>query len=119
MRQVHLVEYRYDLDSQFQRSVAVGNGLRFHALTGIHNKQRTFTCGEGTRDFIREVNVAWCVDQIEVVNLSVECFVFERSSLRLDGYPTFFFDVHRIKNLSRHFTVLQAATTLNQAIGER
>ena len=61
----------------------------------------------------------WRVDQIEVVNLSVECFVFERSGLRLDGYPTLFFDIHRIKNLGRHFTVLQAATTLNQAICER
>ena len=31
--------------------------------------------------------MARCVDQIEVVDLSVECFVVQRSGLRLDGYP--------------------------------
>ena len=63
--------------------------------------------------------MAWRVDQIEVVNLAVERFVLERSGLRLDGYPTLFFDIHRIKNLRTHLSVLQATATLDETVGER
>ena len=63
--------------------------------------------------------MSWRVDQIEVVDLTVECFVFERSGLRLDGYPTLFFDIHRVKYLRTHFSVLQTSTTLDQSVCER
>ena len=43
LRQIHLVEYWHDGHAQVQRGVAVGNGLRLHALAGIHHQQRTFT----------------------------------------------------------------------------
>jgi hypothetical protein len=32
LRQVHLVEHRQHLDAEVQRGVAVGHGLRLHAL---------------------------------------------------------------------------------------
>ena len=63
--------------------------------------------------------MSWCVDQIEVVNLSVFRFVLQRSGLRFDGYPTLFFDVHRVENLRFHFAVFESAATLNNAVGER
>ena len=58
------------------------------------------------------------VDQIEVVNLPVECFVFERSGLRLDGYPTLFLQIHGVKNLRAHLTVLQTTAALDDAISK-
>jgi hypothetical protein len=43
----------------------------------------------------------------------------QRSSLRLDGYPTLFFDVHRVKNLRTHLPILQAAAALDEPVCER
>ncbi len=59
------------------------------------------------------------VDQIEVVGLSVERFVMQRSGLRFDGYPTLFLDVHRVQNLRLHVARLKPTTTLYQAVCER
>ena len=58
------------------------------------------------------------VDQIEVVDLTIESLVLQRGGLRLDGYPTFFFDVHRVKNLRLHVTRFESSATLDQAICE-
>jgi hypothetical protein len=63
--------------------------------------------------------VARRVDQIEVVDLSIECFVVQRGGLRLDGYPTLFFDVHRVEHLRFHLAFGEATATLNQAICKR
>jgi hypothetical protein len=63
--------------------------------------------------------VPWCVDQIEVVNLPVFSFVLQRSRLRFDGYPTLFFDVHRVKHLRLHLAVFESTATLNNAVSER
>jgi hypothetical protein len=62
--------------------------------------------------------VARRVDQVEVVNLAVECLVFERGGLRLDGYPTLFFDVHRIQNLRAHLAVLQTTAALDESVSQ-
>ena len=59
------------------------------------------------------------INQIQVVNLSVFGFVTQCSGLRFDGYPTLFFDVHRVQHLRFHLPVTQAATALNDAVGER
>ena len=58
------------------------------------------------------------IDQIQVVHLAIKRFVFERSSLGLDGDPTLFLDVHRVQHLCLHLPLLQTTTALNQAIGQ-
>ena len=58
------------------------------------------------------------VDQIEVVDLAIFRFVMERCSLSLDGYPTLFFNVHRVQHLRRHIARLKSAATLDQTIGQ-
>jgi hypothetical protein len=63
--------------------------------------------------------VARCVDQIEVIDLPVLGLVLQGSSLCLDGYPTLFLDVHRVKHLRLHVAVRKSATPLDQAIGQR
>jgi len=57
-----------------------------------------------------------CVDQIQVVNLSILGFVAQCSGLCLDGYPTLFLDVHRVQHLRFHLSVTQATAALNDAI---
>jgi hypothetical protein len=63
--------------------------------------------------------VAGRVDQIEVVDLSVARLVRERSGLRLDGYPTLLFEIHRVQDLLFHLAIGESAATLDQAVSER
>ena len=116
--QVHLVEHRHHLDAKVERGVAVGHGLRFDALAGIDHQQRTLASRQRATDLIREVNMARRVDQIEVVGLSIAGLVVQRGGLCLDGYPTLFLNVHRVQHLSFHLTLLQAATALDQPVGQ-
>ena len=60
----------------------------------------------------------WGIDQVEVVDLTIFGLVMQRGGLSFDGYPTLFLDVHRVENLSLHLAFFEAATALNQAIGE-
>ena len=59
-----------------------------------------------------------CVDQIQVVDLSVFGFVLQRSGLCLDSYPTLFLDVHRVENLRLHVALFKSSAALNQAVCE-
>jgi hypothetical protein len=43
--QVHLVEYRQDLEPLLDRRVAVGHGLRLDALRRVHDQQRALAGG--------------------------------------------------------------------------
>ena len=62
--------------------------------------------------------MAWCIAPVEVVNLTIFGFVLQRSCLRFDGNAALFFNVHGVKNLRLHFSVLQTTAALNQTISE-
>ena len=51
--------------------------------------------------------------------LAVSGLVTQCSGLRFDGYPTLFFDVHRVKHLRLHLAVFESTATLNNAVSER
>ena len=53
------------------------------------------------------------VNEVQVVNLAIQRFVFQRCRLRLDGDASFFLDVHRVQHLGLHLTGLQPPTALN------
>ena len=59
------------------------------------------------------------VNQIEVINLAVFCFVGQRSSLRLNRNPALTLNVHRVQHLRLHFARGQATTHVNDAVCER
>ena len=61
----------------------------------------------------------WRVDEVEVVDLPVFGGVRQRGGLRLDGDAALTLDVHRVEHLCFHLSIGQAATTLNDAIGQR
>ena len=117
-RQIHFVEDRHHLDAEVECGVTVRHGLRFNALAGIDHQQGTLASGQRATHLVREVDMPGCVDQIQVVNLAVFGLVSQRSGLRLDGYPTLFFDVHRVQHLRFHLSVAQAAAALNDAVSQ-
>src|SRR5690606_441963 len=118
-RQVDLVQNRYDLEPLLDCRVAVGDALRLDALRGIHDQERTFARGQRTRDFVREIDVAGGVDQVELVSLTVARLVVERHALRLDRDAAFALEIHGVEHLRLHLAILQAAAELDEAVGER
>ena len=71
LRQVHLVEHRDDLDAEVERGVAVGDRLRLDALAGVDDQQRAFAGRQRPAHFVREVDVAGRIDQVELVDAAV------------------------------------------------
>ena len=117
--QVDFVQNRHDFHAQINRGVAVRHGLRFHALRCVNDQKRAFAGGQRTGNFVRKVDVSRRVNQVELIHLSVACFVVERGGLRFDGDAALFFDVHGVEHLRTHFAQIQAAAVLDEAVGKR
>jgi hypothetical protein len=115
----HLVQDRNHLDTEIERGVAVGHRLRLDTLARVDHQQRAFAGRQRPADFIREVDVTRCVDQIQVVDASIACGVLKRRRLCLDRDAALALDVHRVEHLRFHLAIAQAAAALDQAIGER
>ena len=59
------------------------------------------------------------INKIELVGVAVPGMVIERDTLGLDSNATLPLYVHRIENLSVHFTSTQTATMLDETICQR
>ena len=70
-RQVDLVQHRDHLDALLDRGVAVGDGLRLHALRGIDHQDRAFAGRQRAAHLVGEVDVPRRVDQVQQVDLAV------------------------------------------------
>ncbi len=117
-RQIDLVQHRHDLDTEFNRGVAVRHGLCLDALRRIDHQQRPFARGKRAANFITEVDMSWSVDQIEVIDFTVHRLVRQRSCLRLDRNTALAFQIHRIKHLRFHFAIRQPTAQLNDSVGQ-
>ena len=117
-RQVDLVQHRQDFQALVERRVAVGDALRLDALGGIDDQQRALAGGQRPRDLVGEVDVARCVDEVQLVIDAVPGAVAQRHALRLDGDAALALEVHRVEDLLLHFALLQAAAHLDQAVGQ-
>ncbi len=117
--QVDLVQHRDDFDAEIDRGIAVGHGLRFHALRGIHHQQRAFAGGERAANFVGKIDVAGGVDQVQAVDLAILRLVGQRGGLRLDGDAALPLEVHGIEHLRLHLAVGQAAAKLDDTISQR
>src|ERR1700683_1932815 len=58
------------------------------------------------------------VDEIELVHLAALRFEAERHALRFDGNSPLAFEVHRVQHLRLHFSSIETAALLNEAIGQ-
>ncbi len=118
-RQVDLVDDRHHLEALLECRVAVRDALRLNALCRVHDQQRALACGERTRHFVREVDVPWRVDEVELVVEPVHSPVVERDGLRLDRDATLALEVHRVQHLFLHLARLETPAGLYQAVGQR
>ena len=63
--------------------------------------------------------MTWRINEIETLDLPVAGGVIERYSLCLDGDTSLLLQIHRIKDLCRHFAVGQSTTDLDKSIRKR
>ncbi len=98
--------------------VGVGEGLRLDPLRCIDDEEGALACGKTATDFIREVDVAGRVDQVENVGASVSCPIGKADRLRLDGDAALALDIHRIEHLRTHLALAEGAANFDQTVGE-
>ena len=98
--------------------VAVGDRLCLHALAGINHQDRALTGGQRAADFIGEVDVAGSIDEVQLVGLTVLRRVVQGHAVRLDGDAALTLQVHGVQDLGFHLAVGQAATDLDEAVGQ-
>ena len=60
-----------------------------------------------------------CVDQIQLVTLTILGVVIERDALCLDGDAALALERHGVEHLTLHLARIEPATELDQPIGER
>src|SRR5262249_44714102 len=68
-RQVDLVEHRHDGQFALHRQVGVGDCLGLYALEGIDEQNDALAGGEAARYLVTEIDVAGCVDEVQLVLL--------------------------------------------------
>jgi hypothetical protein len=118
-RQVDLVEHRDDLEVVLDGEVGVGHGLRLHTLGGVDDQHGALTGGQRARDLVGEVDVAGCVDQVELVGLTVARPVDDAHRLGLDRDAALALEVHAVEQLLLHVAGGHRAGELEDAIGQR
>ena len=118
-RQIDFVDDREDVEIVVDGEIRIRERLRFDALRGVDDEHRAFTRGETARDFVREVDVARRVDQIEDVFVAVARFVAQSDGASLDRDPALALEIHVVEHLLVHLTHLDRAGLLQQTIGER
>ena len=101
--QVDLVDDRDNLEAVIDGKIGVGERLGLDSLRGIDDEERAFAGSEGTRDFVREVDVTGSVDQVELVDLAVMRGVHHADGVGLDGDAAFALQVHGVEHLGLHF----------------
>ena len=101
-----------------QSEVEVGNRLSFNALRCIYNEEGPFTSGDGSRDFVAEVDVSWRINQIKDVLLSIGRGIDHLNGVAFDGDPTLSFEVHIVEGLVLHLPFGDGSRGLEQPVGQ-
>ena len=118
IRQVDLVDHRDDGEPLFVGQMHGGNGLRLDPLCGVDNHEGSLAGSEGAGDFVGEIHVAWCVEQVEFVFLAIFRHVAHGHGVHLDRDPALALEVHRIEQLVLLLSLGNGARHFEQAIGQ-
>ena len=118
-RQVDLIDDRNDRQIVLQRQVVVGQRLSFDALRRIDDQQRSLAGRQRARDFVREVDVARSVDQVELIGLAVARRVVEGDGVHSNRDPALALEIHGVERLLLEIAHLDRPRDLQQAIRER
>ena len=117
-RQVDLVEHGDDLEVVVDGEIGVGHRLRLDALRGVDHEDGALAGGQRARDLVGEIDVAGCVDQVELVGRAVARPVADAHRLRLDRDAALALEVHLVEDLLLHVARSHRAGELEDAIGQ-
>ena len=99
--------------------ISIRQSLCFDALRGVHDQQCAFARGERARDFVRKIDVAGRVDQIELVSLTILRLIHHAHRVGLDGDAALALQVHGVEHLGLHLAGGERSRQLQQAVGQR
>ena len=116
--QVNLVDHRKNLQIVVHGEIGVGKRLRFNPLGCIDDQQGSLTGRQRAADLIIEVNMARRVNQVKGIFLSVRRAVIQTDSTGFDCNASLFLELHIIKDLILHDTLLDGAALLYQPVGK-
>ena len=97
--QVDLVDDGNDDQVLVERQVGVSQGLGFDALDGVDHQEHPLACGQAAGDLVGEIDVPWCVDEVELVGDAVGPDVREPDHLGLDCDAPLPLQVHPVEIL--------------------
>ena len=115
-RHVYLVDDGDNLQVVVDGQVEIRDGLRLHALGGIHHQQRTLAGGYRTRHLVREVDMSRGVNQVQDIFLAL-IHILHLDGVALDGDAALALQVHVVQHLS--FRHLDGLGELQQTVGQR
>ncbi len=102
IRKVHLVDHGNDLEALLDGEVGVRKRLGLDALRRVHQQQRSLAGREGAAHLVVEVDVAWRIDEVELVLQAITRRPMHAYGARLDGDPLLALEIHRIEQLIAH-----------------
>ena len=117
--EVELVQAGDQLEARVHREVGVGDGLRLHALGGVHHQQRALAGGQRARHLVGEVHVPGGVDQVQLVGLPGGALVEDPHRLRLDRDAALALQIHRVEHLRAHLALVHGVCQLEDPVRER
>ena len=92
--------------------------MRLDPLRSIDNDQCAFASHEGSPHFVRKIDMPRGVDEIQQIVLTVRGTVSERDRIALDRNAPLALDIHRVEKLIAKLALRNAATGLDQSIGQ-
>ena len=99
--------------------IHVGQGLRLDALSRVDDQQRAFAGSQSARHFVREIDVAGRVDQVELIVLAIGRPIVHADGLGLDGDALLALEIHGVEHLGHHVALGERTRTFEEPIGER
>ena len=99
--------------------VQVGHGLRLYTLGGIDDDDGPVTSHQGASDLVGKVDVSGCIDEIQLVGVTVFGLVVERHRVALYRDTTLALQFHAVEHLIAKVPIRDRIASLNQPIRER
>ena len=91
--------------------------MGLNALCGVDHQQCTLAGGNGTRYFIREIDMPGRVDQVQHPLFASICIV-HLDRMALDGDSALAFEIHIVEHLGLHVFGGDCLGVLEQSVGE-
>ena len=115
---VDLVQDRHDRQVVVHRQIGVGDRLGLHALGRVDQKDRSLAGRQAARDFVVKVDVPRRVDQVELVDLTVERVV-DGHGPGLDRDSALALQIHIVEQLLAKLALGDGPRLQQELVGQR